>query len=93
MFSLYRVRTLCVMLLSLLATSLSYAGYSQVITFGDSLSDRRNVFNATLGGTPASPPYADGRFSNGPVWVEVLATGLGLFVMVKRRKTKNRQAA
>lgn len=78
MIILNRARTLCALVLSLLASSWAFAGYTQVVTFGDSLSDRRNVFNATTGATPASPPYADGRFSNGPVWVEVLATGLGL---------------
>ena len=38
--------------------------------FGDSLSDNGNLF--TVSGGPPSPPYFDGRFSNGPVWVEYL---------------------
>jgi outer membrane lipase/esterase len=40
-----------------------------ITTFGDSLSDTGNAFRAT-GGLLPPPPYANGRFSNGPVWVE-----------------------
>jgi len=43
-----------------------------IYVFGDSLSDNGNLFNATGGLAPPSPPYFDGRFSNGPVWVEYL---------------------
>ena len=41
----------------------------RVITFGDSLSDNGNLFLNT-GNPPA--PYFQGRFSNGPVWTELL---------------------
>ncbi len=40
------------------------------VAFGDSLSDNGNFFAAT-GQPPA--PYFNGRFSNGPTWVELLA--------------------
>ena len=57
------------------------AAYSQIVAFGDSLSDNGNVFAATkarLGfGIPTSP-YWNGRFSNGPVAVEVMAQTLGI---------------
>ncbi|NEQ24789.1 MAG: SGNH/GDSL hydrolase family protein [Microcoleus sp. SIO2G3] len=43
--------------------------------FGDSLSDTGNVFHE-LGRPPR--PYVDGRFSNGPVWVDRLADQLHL---------------
>jgi len=43
-----------------------------IYVFGDSLSDNGNLFSATGGLAPPSPPYFDGRFSNGPVWVEYL---------------------
>ena len=46
----------------------------RVIVFGDSLSDTGNVFDVF--GIPAAPNF-QGRFSNGPVWVEGLAAGLG----------------
>lgn len=51
---------------------------SQIYIFGDSLSDAGNVFDATQGKTPPSPPYFRGRYSNGPVWVEYLASKLRL---------------
>ena len=46
--------------------------YSSFLVFGDSLSDPGNLYAATGGAVPPSPPYADGRFSNGPVWAESL---------------------
>lgn len=51
--------------------------YSQIVAFGDSLSDNGNFF-ALTGGTIPPPPYFNGRFSNGPVWVETLAGSLGI---------------
>lgn len=49
--------------------------YSKLVIFGDSLSDTGN-HPAALLGTPF--PYYENRISNGPVTVDVLATGLGL---------------
>jgi phospholipase/lecithinase/hemolysin len=49
---------------------------SRLVIFGDSLSDTGNVDILTFGIVPGSP-YVDGRFSNGPVWVEALASSLG----------------
>lgn len=54
------------------------SAYSALYVFGDSLSDTGNVAVITGGTQPVSPPYATGRFSNGPVWVETLAANLGL---------------
>jgi outer membrane lipase/esterase len=55
------------------------ATYSSLYVFGDSLSDTGNLFIATGGALPpAGQPYFNGRFSNGPLWVETLAAGLGL---------------
>lgn len=66
-----------------LAPSGALAGpvVSDVFVFGDSLSDTGNVFALTGGTTPPSPPYFQGRFSNGPVWVEGLASHLGHSVL------------
>jgi phospholipase/lecithinase/hemolysin len=36
------------------------------------------MFKATQGNSPPSPPYFRGRYSNGPVWVEYLASQLKL---------------
>ncbi len=46
-----------------------------MVVFGDSLSDVGNVYAAT-GSPPA--PYYQGHYSNGPIWVERLASNLGL---------------
>lgn len=56
----------------------SLQDFEQIYVFGDSLSDTGNVFQVTGGAAPPSPPYGQGRFSNGPVWVEYLASKLGL---------------
>ena len=45
--------------------------------FGDSVSDVGNIAQATLGIYPGEVYYED-RFSNGPVFVEALSSGLGL---------------
>ena len=52
-------------------------GYDAMYVFGDSLSDTGNVFTATQGQFPP-PPYSNGRFSNGPNWVDDLAQDLGI---------------
>jgi len=59
-------------------SSTAVASYSQVVFFGDSLSDTGNLYRATGFTVPASPPYFNGRFSNGPLWSETLAGYLGL---------------
>lgn len=61
------------------AASLQAAPFSQIVVFGDSLTDTGNSYIAA--GLPPSPPYYDGRFSNGPLWIEHLAAGLGLPVV------------
>lgn len=55
-------------------------GISAIIVFGDSISDTGNVFLATNGAVPVSPPYFNGRFSNGSIWVEALADAFELAV-------------
>lgn len=45
--------------------------------FGDSGTDTGNIFSATGGAEPASPPYYDGRYSNGGNWLDTLASDLG----------------
>ncbi len=59
-------------------TSPSNSQIDQLYVFGDSLSDAGNVFRVTEGTYPPTPPYFQGRYSNGRVWVEQLATKLGL---------------
>ena len=64
------------------------ASFQNLYVFGDSLSDVGNAFRDTGGLIPPpvlptsnggfSPGYANGRFSNGSIWVEYLAKDLGL---------------
>ncbi|MGB3654913.1 MAG: phytase, partial [Rivularia sp. (in: cyanobacteria)] len=51
--------------------------FTDFITFGDSLADVGNVFFATQGTQPPSPPYDNGRFSNGELVPEIIAKQLG----------------
>lgn len=80
------VRRLCAAAaLSLIAGSA--AAYSQLVVFGDSLSDNGNVALA-VGTDPGqvidgngyvpSLPYASGTFSDGAVWADRLADALGV---------------
>src|SRR5262245_39456002 len=70
--------------LALLVTSsgVSAGAFSSIIVMGDSLSDTGNAFRATSAApgpaVPVSPPYFQGHFSNGVMWIEDLATVLGL---------------
>ena len=70
--------------LSLAAASVAGAAsaqsYSRLVVFGDSLSDNGNLYLATGGSTPASPPYGAGRFSNGPVFTERLGFNAANFL-------------
>lgn len=71
-----RIKTL--LAASALALGVALAGtasaqtYGRMVSFGDSLSDIGNLHTATGGLQPASPPNFNGRFSNGPVWLELL---------------------
>ncbi|MBD0301054.1 MAG: SGNH/GDSL hydrolase family protein [Tolypothrix sp. T3-bin4] len=74
------VATGFVLLSFMLPTKASAAsfGFDQLYVFGDSLSDTGNVFAATGGTFPQSPPYFEGRFSDGPLWIDYLGDQLGL---------------
>jgi outer membrane lipase/esterase len=66
---------------SLACSAAPASAYTALYSFGDSLSDVGNAYIASgLIGTPVpiSPPYAAGRFSNGPIWLDDLSAKLGL---------------
>ena len=44
----------------------------EIVVFGDSLSDNGNIYEYLNHQLPLSPPYYQGRFADGPVWVELL---------------------
>jgi phospholipase/lecithinase/hemolysin len=48
----------------------------ELYVFGDSLSDVGQVFQVSGGMYPPDPPYFQGRYSNGRVWIEYLADRL-----------------
>jgi phospholipase/lecithinase/hemolysin len=80
------LRKFSAIIAALLAVALAPApaqagSFSALYAFGDSLSDVGNFFAATGGAAPA-PPYVNGRFSNGPVWVDYLSKQLNLAPVV-----------
>lgn len=67
-------------LISLLTFIFPFISYAQtnhpfnnIVFLGDSLSDNGNLYAAMNGVMPKSPPYFEGRFSNGYVWSEYVA--------------------
>ncbi|WP_332655075.1 autotransporter domain-containing protein [Brevundimonas sp.] len=61
------------------ATTASAQSYTRLVVFGDSLSDNGNLYAVTGGTQPLSPPYYQGRFSNGPVFTELLGFNAGRY--------------
>ncbi len=62
------------------STAEAYAAapsYDALYVFGDSYCDVGNLFALTGGAEPAAP-YYNGRFSNGPIWLDHVAGFLGL---------------
>jgi len=59
------------------ASAASAQSYNRLIVFGDSLSDNGNLYAASGNTQPTSPPYFNGRFSNGPVFTELLGFTVG----------------
>ena len=51
-----------------------------LVVFGDSLSDMGNAKSSL--NVPDTPPYWQGRFSNGPVWIEHLSDAYGVSTTV-----------
>lgn len=61
------------------AGSANAQSYSRLVVFGDSLSDNGNLFAATAGAQPPAAFYFGGRFSNGPVFTELLGFNAARF--------------
>ena len=64
---------------SIPARAASHPAFDAIYVFGDSYYDVGNIFIATGGAIPAAP-YFNGRFSNGPIWIDHLAGTYGLTV-------------
>jgi phospholipase/lecithinase/hemolysin len=63
---------------AVIAVPASANAFSNVYVFGDSLLDVGNVYTFTSGTTPLSPPYYNGRFSNGPLAIDLFAADYGV---------------
>ena len=67
-----------------LATNLAVGGAARaggitgIVSFGDSFSDVGNDSLASNGAYPPASAYYNGRFSNGPIWLDYLAKDLGV---------------
>lgn len=64
------VLTICALFFSMITSA---ASLNKIVIFGDSLSDNGNLYEYMQHQLPLSPPYFKGRFTNGPVWVELLS--------------------
>jgi phospholipase/lecithinase/hemolysin len=53
----------------------SFLGFQNLVVFGDSLSDNGNTFSSV--GLPEAP-YYDGRWTNGPNWVDYFSQFAGI---------------
>ena len=62
-----------------LAGAANAQSYNRLVVFGDSLSDNGNLFLLSGGTQPPPPFYYQGRFSTGPVFVELLGFNLGRY--------------
>lgn len=82
MHSLTCLRTTCtailVLIVSTVAHAVSHSSFDTIYVFGDSYCDVGNSYAAS--GNTVPPPYYNGRFSNGPIWIDHLAGTFGLTV-------------
>ncbi len=52
--------------------------FTKLVVFGDGLSDQGRFGELTGNRYPPSPPFYEGRWTNGPTWVEVMAQQTGI---------------
>jgi thermolabile hemolysin len=61
----------------LMSSSAFCATFTKIVVFGDSMSDNGNMYALSSGTSPSSANAFQGRYSDGPVWVEYMAQYLG----------------
>jgi thermolabile hemolysin len=66
------------LLLQLSLAHCSKYSVKNIAIFGDSISDVGNVFEASQGSQPPPATYFNGRYSNGPIWSDFLASFLNV---------------
>lgn len=64
------MKKIILLLLLVISSSIFAAPIEKLVFFGDSLSDNGNLYKSFFKFLPKSPPYFQGRFSNGPTWAE-----------------------
>jgi phospholipase/lecithinase/hemolysin len=70
--SLWNLSILTSFIVAPIAAVAAKPAYDHLYVFGDSYCDAGNLFTATGGAEPAAP-YYNGRFSNGPIWLDHVA--------------------
>ncbi len=60
----------CFFLALFLCANVFAEKFQKIVFLGDSLSDNGNLYRLLITLIPKSPPYYNGRFSNGPTWAE-----------------------
>jgi phospholipase/lecithinase/hemolysin len=63
--------------------------FMTMVAFGASVSDNGNSCNLIPSSCPPSPPYASGRFSNGPLWIDAVAARYGASAVPSRQGGTN----
>jgi len=71
MFSIFLSFFLIILTTNLLSNA-QKPPFDTIVSFGDGNTDTGNVYKLTNQQWPLVPPYYQGRFSNGPVWIEKL---------------------
>ena len=71
------MRPLAILAMMVAVVPVAAHGFSGLVVFGDNMADAGRQFAATGGALPQSPPYFQGRWSNGLLWTERLAPKLG----------------
>lgn len=59
------------------ASAGTFGPYSELLVFGDSLSDAGNISNLTGGAFPDTTYYKQGQFTDGRTWASQLGSNLG----------------
>jgi phospholipase/lecithinase/hemolysin len=63
--------------------------FQTMYAFGASVSDNGNSCNLSASNCPPSPPYASGRYSNGPLWIDSVAAKYGASAVPSRQSGTN----
>lgn len=63
--------------------------FGTMVTLGSSLSDNGNACNLIPTSCPPAPPYATGRYSNGPLWIDAVASRYGASATPSRLRGTN----